>query len=180
MRIGLDLDDTIADHSNNLSILAKECGHILSGSEVHIKKELKRLLSPVDYHDLKKKLFGPISLSATPIPGSLRILKKLMRNEAALYIISRRTSYEYAKRWIAAHLDFMPQENVIFVNEDSEKAAHCKNLKLEIFLDNKEGVLKHLTTPTEPILFDRWNEYPHSTFNRVASWEEFYKFCQRG
>ena len=182
MKIGLDLDDTIIDHSNNIVLLAQKYG-IPDFSHENLETgrfaSLKETLSPNFYKALREELYEVLSKDAPPMTGSERAIQELKENGIELYIISRRSHPRTnALLWIQERLPFISQENIYFVNLDEEKGALCHALKIDIFLDNKPEVLTHMPERTISILFDGLGIYKENPpFQRVSSWNEFYEMC---
>ena len=179
MKIGFDLDDTIADHTFNIVKLAKEYGISTSSLTLPKKFSIPKILSKEQYHGFKERLYGEVSLTAIPMEDSQDVMRDLHKDGMEVFIISRRLlSREYALQWLAKHFPLLREECVHFVNKDIEKGPICAELGIKIFLDNKPEVLEHIPKTTIPILFDRFDAYKEFPWKRVSSWREFHELCK--
>lgn len=155
MHIGLDLDDTIINHTPHRETLASENGI-------------------VD----KKILYGELSLSAPPYKDARETIDELAKTHS-LSIISRRKadSRPLAKAWIAQNLPDFPLENVFFVDSDEEKARVCGQQQINLFMDDSPLVLTHLKTRYKYLYSPQHTRAEHG-FSQIRSWHEFKKTVQ--
>jgi len=183
MKIGIDLDDTVVSHTKNFVLLARERGHRDATENAVRTATFKARFSADDYLSLKNTLYGPMSVSAEPMEESVDILHRLARGGTDIFIISRRTpsSREYALDWITKHLcDSVSPQKVFFTERDEDKDGVCASLGVQIFLDNKQEVLRHIALArTFPVLFDCFDTEKDAPFTRVRNWREFYALCAR-
>src|SRR3989344_4168881 len=101
MKIGFDLDDTIADHTFNIVKLAKEYGISTSSLTLPKKFSIPKILSKEQYHGFKERLYGEVSLTAIPMEDSQDVMRDLHKDGMEVFIISRRLlSREYALQWL--------------------------------------------------------------------------------
>lgn len=91
------------------------------------------------------------SMETPPSPGALEGVKKLVEVfEGQAWLVSKcgpNVQYK-TKKWLH-HWDFyqltgLLEQNVRFCLERHQKAAHCKQLKLNFFIDDRMDVLQHL------------------------------------
>lgn len=176
LRIGLDLDGVIVDHTIHKMRVAKSFGFVVRKNQTH-EAILKQLMPEEKYRALQAKVYGSMSLGAKPVPSAKATIRKIARRGHKLFIVSRRGEHaREALSWLSRHrvLDSVSRGNVTFVNEDAGKADVVKKLNIEIFLDDKPSVLDHLTAITHPVFFNNFRVHINSArYREVHSWEEF-------
>lgn len=174
LRIGFDLDDTIANHEHARSYLLSQFSQEKIKSNSFTQSEIETF---------QENLYGThLSLEASVMENAHDVLQTLSYEDGVeLFIISRRMtdhSRNLALEWIGAHVLEVPKEHIYFVDNDSQKGALCEKLGIHLFLDNRENVLIHLHPSVMGILFDPDDTYSNSSFNKVKNWQEFYQFYQ--
>jgi len=130
LKLGFDLDDTIIDHTRNRIVLAWEYGYTLTEND--LRNPPRAPLSDTELKTFLDTLYGPLSMSAPPIAGSVDVLRALADEGTSLYIISRRhpEGRPDACRWIARHLPFIPKNHILFVDEAGSKGGAVIHLGL--------------------------------------------------
>lgn len=181
MNIGLDLDGVIVDHTENIRRVARELGFDASGkySSIHTLKKIM----PEDLHyDLKKAIYGKMSLKAKPMAYAKNSIEKLSASGHTLSIVSRRDhDKDYALSWLKVQgiLEHIPERRIIFVGDDKYKAVEAKRLKSDIFLDDKIEVLFFIKSVAYPVLFNRFGlDLNEDKYEEVRSWGEFLKLVK--
>jgi len=174
MKIGLDLDDTITDHTQNVVKLAALYGVSASSMEHLDSLFLESKLDTTLYKNLKQQLYGSMSSDALPVPGSRDVINQLTQDNVPLFVISRREKSDYAREWLSKHIPVIESKNIYFVKEDREKGVLCNALGITLFLDNKKRVLEEMPPSVQSVLFDRFGLHKSAPFKNVSSWEEFY------
>ncbi len=166
MRIGIDIDDTIFDTTeqyikyqkkylkeNNIS--AEE----LWNSEEHrinyIKNNIELIFSSVN---VKK--------------DALSVMNKFISKGYKIYIISARTDryyndiYNFTENNLKEHN--IPYHKLILTNN---KLEECLKYNIDLMIDDAMYVYELLDGKIKTILFDDHNKYPNIK-NRVSSWKE--------
>ena len=141
--IGLDLDDTLIDHSLNRQKLSQS---------LNLNPESK---------ELKKILYSEISLSAEPMKYSLESVRKFIELGYKIIIVSRRKKdgHKSARAWLKKYLPQIPASKIFFVEEDKDKNIICLREKVDIFIDDSIEVISSLDQSIEKILFRKnWRE----------------------
>ena len=186
MKIGLDLDGVIVDHTSSRIKKARELGYNVKPHETptHV---IKKFLSPEHYKELQAHVYGPASLSAPAMEGASEQIKKLaLENE--FFIISRRNIYnggdKLGLKWLESNglLDFMPKDKIFFVPHDERGAKNvvAKKLGLEIYLDDQMKILEEIPDVKTRVLFDQHNvSSPPPPYAKVTSWTEFTDFVTK-
>jgi len=178
-RIGLDFDDVIIDHTKNKILLAKKMGFNIKPEETPGCR-LKKIVGEKKYREIQKYIYGAGTAKA-PMAKEVDIyLKKFLKNNFTLFLISRRDSQSqiWAKKWLTKHLPFVfKKDQIFFVKEDKEKGKVCQKLKIKIFLDNKVSVLQQMPSVSYPFLFDPYyirEDFDLKNIQPVSSWREFW------
>lgn len=175
--IGLDLDGVIIDHTHNKIRLARSFGF-------NIKKEqtpseiFKNIIPHRTCNQIKKRLYGLLSLKARPVPSALWGIKKLKNLGCKLFIISKRRNARIAMAWLQGHnvLNVIPRRNVFFRRSENQKGALAKKLNLDIFLDDETKVLKKFKHTPNLVLFNFYQTaLPRGPWRQIKSWKAFVK-----
>lgn len=183
VKIGLDLDGVIIDHTSNRIFKAREFGYNIKLEETptHI---LKKLLTPEHYKELQAYIYGPASLEASVMDGAVEHIKKLA-SENEFFIISRRNIYDGGDKlgikWLKENgiFKFIPESNVFFVAHDEKGAKNivAKKLGLEVYLDDQLKILEEIPDVKTRVLFDQHGvSSPPPPYAKVVSWPEFSNF----
>ena len=180
MKIGLDLDGVIIDHTSNRIFKSKELGYDVKPFQTptHL---IKTILAPDHYKELQAFTYGPASLSAFVMDGATEHLGKLA-SENEFFIISRRNIYDggdkLGLKWLENNgiFNFIPEKNIFFVAHDEKGAKNvmAKKLGLEVYLDDQLKILEEIPDVKTRVLFDQHNvSTPPSPYAKVVSWPEF-------
>lgn len=176
VKIGLDLDGVIIDHTQNKIKTATELGFSVTAKETTSSKFLKAKMPDEAYMELQSRTYDEMSPTAPPIPGAIKSIKELHNRGFELFIISRRKIPGPAVDWLQRYgiLDIIPKEKIFFVKKDDQKEKIAQKLKLDIILDDQCKVLKELKSVKHTIFFNV-HEVDNEGFCEVNSWKEFLK-----
>lgn len=91
------------------------------------------------------------AMQTPPSPGAIEGVAELVRLfDGNAWLVSKcgPNVQDKTKRWLK-HWDFyrktgLPQGNLRFCLQRNQKAGHCKQLKLNYFIDDRMDVLEHL------------------------------------
>jgi len=174
LRVGFDLDDTIANHERARSYLLSQFPQEKIKSNSFTRSEIETF---------QENLYGThLSLEASVMENAHDVLQTLSYEDGVeLFIISRRMSdhsRNLALEWIGMHILEIPKEHIYFVDNDSQKGMLCEKLGIQLFLDNRENVLTHLPPSVTGVFFNPEDGDQDSSFNKVKNWQEFYQFYQ--
>lgn len=161
--IGLDLDDTIRDHSVNRLRLTKKLG--LSSN-------------PTEF---KKILYGKMSLDCRPVKNSLKIIRQLLEQGHKIIIVSKNKpdGRVFARQWLGQHLPEISPRKIYFVASDKDKALTCQKEKVGMFMDDKPEVLMNLNQSVTKILFDPQNKTLTDKFIKISNWKDLEKLATK-
>ena len=185
MKIGLDLDGVIIDHTSSRIKKACELGYDLKPGETstHI---IKKILVPEHYKEQQNYVYGPASLSAPEMAGAIGHIKNLSKNHE-IFVISRRNIYDGGDKlgleWLGdkGFFEHIPKENIFFVPHDEKGAKNvvAKKLGLEIYLDDQLKILEEIPDVKTRVLFDQHNvSSPPSPYAKVINWLGFSEFVK--
>lgn len=182
--IGIDLDGVIIDHTENKIRLARELGFDIKPEQTPGHR-LRKIVGEENYQKIRKLLYGPLTESAPLMDGALNYLTQLAANNYKLFIISARfrENQPVAWNWINHYLsNIFDKHQILFVEQEKQKDLVCRNLKIDVYLDDKVDVLKNLISVPWLCLFDRYqirNDFNLKNIYPVSSWLEFYEFCKK-
>lgn len=187
IKIGLDLDGVIIDHTLNKISLAKQRGYFLNPNQT--SSEVMEKIVPLEVKRfIQKSVYGRVGLSSKQMKNSKKVLKKITETFSVPYIISRRgityNQRKFAMCWLKNNCFFPPllSDQIIFVDSDVKKNDMCKKLNINIYLDDKIKVLNNLPSVKCRVLFDPYGHYyksPPSNIKVVKTWQEFYDCLQK-
>lgn len=197
IKIGLDLDGVIIDHTVNKIKLAKQYGYFLKPAET--SSEIMKKLVPEEVKIfIQKGIYGKEGLTSKPIKNAKETLKKITKSFSAPYIISRRhQGKKFALRWLKNNKFFplLNRRQMFFVDSDIGKNPLCKKLDINVYLDDKVKVLKNLISVEYKVLFDPYCHHyknppalsagfgplsgPPKNIKVVKTWPEFYRYLSR-
>ncbi|MBI2463077.1 MAG: hypothetical protein HYV65_02475 [Candidatus Spechtbacteria bacterium] len=173
--IASDLDGTIADHTRTKIDLARQLGHSLTEGEA-VSDIMKLKIPENDYTKIGAMVYGEDSLRASVMPSAKETIEKLAAAFGPIYIISRRgngVEAEYGMKWIEQNIiPPLSKENIFFVRDDAEKQLVAQRLGVSVYIDDRQNVLDQMPNVARRILFDPHDNFPHSKYPRIHSWEE--------
>lgn len=186
LKIGLDLDGVIINHTINKIKLAKQKGYFLKPAQTN-SNVMKKFMPINIYRTIQAGIYGKEGLSSTQMKDAKKVLKKIMKLFPA-HIISRRgikkNQVKFAIQWLKNN-NFFPlldQKRIFFVSTDITKNTLCKKLGINVYLDDKIKVLDNLSSVKYRVLFDPYDHYyksPIPNIQVVKSWPEFHKYLQK-
>jgi len=186
IKIGLDLDGVIIDHTLNKIRLAKQCGYFLKTQQTS-SEIVEKIVPPDIKRFIQKGIYGQVGLSSGPMKNSKKMLKKITETFSVPYIISRRdykhNQRKFALEWLKNNHFFPPlkRNRILFAKSEPSKNNVCKKLNINIYLDDKIEVLNNLRSVKYKVLFDPYcHRYknPPKNIKVVKTWLEFYKYLQ--
>jgi hypothetical protein len=185
LRVGIDLDNTLADYAAPLERLCREHG-VAVGQGGDPKLALRGFLRAAGREDewtrLQGELYGPLMMEARPFPGIAEFLAAAERNGVSCFVVSHRTRnpiagqphdlHAAARGWLASHgFGSLP---VHLEENKSAKLGRIASLGVGLFVDDLPELLLDPGFPSgvRRFLFDP--KGGHSGFEgvvRVDSWE---------
>ncbi len=197
MRLGVDLDNTIACYDGLFHRLAIENG-LLSGACGHDKQSVRDHLQGLgrreDWTRLQGIVYGREMRQAVPFPGVKAFFEEALRRGWSTYIVSHRTRYPHlgvrvdlhraALDWLRCHgiSDTsgvaLRTANVYLEETLADKLQRIRTLNCEAFVDDLPELLLHDDFPPDVhrICFDPGNHCDDSRLERVTQWTEL---CQK-
>lgn len=179
---GLDYDGVIADTNKIKSALIKELWKIEISPFLTDKTSIikNKTLNPEQYESLIETAMGEKhSLLAQEVPGAREALKALSK-KGKVHIITARTleRSKYAKEWLKKHelLDYITDFHCTDEGRISSKEKVCKELGINILVDDDEGQLTNINSKTlKLILFKDGatnKPKPQTNIKIARNWEE--------
>jgi hypothetical protein len=183
MRIGIDLDNTLADYAAPLARLCREYGVANGGTEpkLALRDHLRRAGREPEWTRLQGEIYGPLMAEARLYPGAADFLAQASAAGTSCVVVSHRTRHpiagqgydlhESARRWLA---DCGLGSIEIHLEETKAlKLARISSLSLDVFIDDLPELLGDPAFPAgvEPVLFDPASHHHNSWEGRgAASW----------
>lgn len=186
MKIGIDIDDTIAYTNEKLIDAAfkydKEC---LSGKGFRDKNAYKFIEMFYWKKDNVQMFLNYIRgtnffLELGCIPGSLEYINKLYDEGFEIYFITNRTNkypkvLENTKKWLNQK---GYKYNKLFMR-CNDKGELCKDLGVDLFIDNTyEHIESALSYGVDAILFETVYNKDVDEVKRMKDWKEIYKYVK--
>lgn len=183
MRIGIDLDDVLADslpyftqafnRRFGLDIQLGDAAWRIADRFPHIPRQ--------EADDFFTKLIADGFFSSRPLfPGAKEAVEALTEDGHRLYIITGRSPQEepITRRWLA-HVGMASHFEAV-LHRTREPVGHHKSsaaseLQLDLFIEDEPVVARAVSEAAIPVLlFDRpWNQDPlPDNIRRVRSWHE--------
>lgn len=173
MILGLDFDGVILDIVPvQMALAAIAPWHRrVSPAEVvrgHLRNDLERTKNDTAFYDL---LYGEATLKALPVPGVREALMALP--DKPFLVSARRGSHvREALSWLSRQ-ELLPFfQDVRFVPVSAAKDTACRELGVDVYVDDHDWVLGLMASVATRILFDPWDALPDTPFRRVRSWDE--------
>lgn len=183
MRIGIDLDNTLADYRRPLEALC--ASHGLPGPHADPKLALRDFLRGAgreeEWTRLQGELYGPLMTSALLFEGAGEFVGYCQLRGAICHIVSHRTRnpmsggdhdlHEAARLWLSSQ--GLGGVTAYFEETKNEKIERVNALDLDVFVDDLPEILldARFPTGTARILFDPGNRHAdHAGYSRVQKW----------
>ena len=156
MRIGLDLDNTIAIYDNVFAKLGKTITKLPKDCKL-TKKSIADFLRKngreEEWTKIQGLVYGPKMEDAVPAPFFLDAVKRFHKSGFKCFVVSHRTKipasgdnfnlHNFANQWIDNHCrQFLT--DVFFEETINKKIRRIQALELNIFIDDLEKILKKL------------------------------------
>ncbi|MBF0144231.1 MAG: HAD family hydrolase [Magnetococcales bacterium] len=196
-RIGIDLDNTLADHDHLFVEVAREWGLLPSHSGPLAKSQLRPLIRHRPQGEerwiaLQGEVYGRRMTSARLMPGAASFLDRCRRQGLAPWIISHKTHYavlasepldlrEAAMAWMAQQGFFadpgfaIPRERVLFADDRRQKLELIARVGCACFIDDLEELLIDPVFPTKVrrfLLHPAPTPLPVGPFQACRHWQE--------
>jgi hypothetical protein len=176
MRLGLDLDGVIIDHTDNKIAIAKKFGFSLSREQTAADAMKSIIPTPVR-REIQKLLYDnkEWSLGAPLVPGAIEALREIKENKVPFFLISRRKVPAKAIELLEIHNlwpTFFNQQNTFFVIEPEEKEVRTKEIGISHYVDDETDILDIIKTPSKKFLFDYLGIQKNSAYPIIRSWQE--------
>ena len=165
MRIGLDLDNTLACYDATFAALAAcepDLPLGLPRTKLELRNHLRRIGREPRWTELQGDAYGPGMRLARPFPGALEFICKARMAGHSVMIISQRTLrplagephdlHASARQWIAEHLrdatGALFDADAVFLERDRDaKVARIGACACDVFVDDLPEVLEHPRFP---------------------------------
>lgn len=175
--IGLDLDGVIIDHTQSKIDAAKSLGIDLSVSDTpsdvlrnRIEEDAYKKIQRMIYDDKDTAFNDPM------IPGAEEGLDAIKNSGFKYFLISRQKLPELTKdnlKYRGLWGKYFNEKNTFFIIEES-KREKAKELKVNIYIDDKPSVLSDMETVNQRFLFDPLDVYPNEDwYKKKKTWKEF-------
>ncbi len=187
MKIGIDIDDTIADSYDSFLKCALEYDKTLRNTGIVSQKRLYHYDFDWNEEEINKfysiyfaKSFGGV----TPKKDAIDILRKLKNQEHEIIFITSRnnmntkySAYDITMEWMKKY--DVPYTKVI--TECNDKEAICLKEKIDVFIDDSRSQCTNVARndAITVILYDEFNM--HEDYNesfKVKSWNEIYSIIK--
>jgi hypothetical protein len=193
MRVGLDLDNTLAGYDRLFALAAAECGY-LSAAAASCKQAVRAAVRALPdgerkWRKLQARVYGPRMIEAEVAPGAPAAVRRLQAAGAEIAIVSHKSRFaaedaggadlrEAALAWLSARGFFsalgLSREAVFFENGRPEKLARIGALGCTHFVDDLEEVLGDPAFPdgVEKLLYAPCGACAAGPWRRCATWTE--------
>lgn len=193
MRIGLDLDNTIAGYDRVFALAAAEEGY-LSAAAAPNKQAVRTAVRALPdgerkWRQLQAKVYGPRMAEAELAPGAIGAIARLLAAGAEVCIVSHKSRFaaegapqvdlrEAALAWLAAKGFFdrlgLARDEVFFEDTRAAKVERIRALGCTHFVDDLVEVLGHPAFPAgvARLLYAPNGDQPRGPWVRCASWTE--------
>jgi hypothetical protein len=185
MRIGIDLDNTLADYRRPLERLCDL--HGVPGPHADPKLVLRGSLrargEETEWTRLQGELYGPLMHEAQLFPGASDVIGKWRARGCDVCVVSHRTKYPiagskhdlhaFARHWIE-RVD-LPVDDLFFEESKEAKMARIKSLGCDVFIDDLPELLSHpgFNAVSRKILFDPGHSHlPQPGIESAGTWSE--------
>lgn len=172
MRIGIDLDNTLADYRRPLERLC--ASHGLPGSpadpKLALREELRSRGEEREWTRLQGELYGPLMREAELFAGAADTIRQWKATGSEVCVVSHRTQHPivgekhdlhaFARRWIDEQK--LDVADLFFEETKEAKVTRIGSLRCDVFIDDLPEILLHPGFPaaTRRILFDPGRSHP--------------------
>lgn len=185
MRIGIDLDNTLADYARPLARLCAEYGVDPGAGDpkLALRDFLRGEAREPEWTRLQGEIYGPLMQEAVPFAGVPGFLKLAADAGASCVVVSHRTRFpiagqgydlhETARSWLqGAGFDGLP---VCLEETKAAKIARIEALGVDVFIDDLPELLRDPAFPggVRRFLFDPLGHHGDGAgLERVVSWRD--------
>ena len=175
--LGLDLDGTLADHTQSKLGLARELGYVLEPHQTS-PELIQDIISAEHYKEFQRRVYGEFSHLAVKQDSLEEGLNALKNRGWNFILVSRRgpDAHEAARQWLNMHLPgLIPEHKIFFVGNDEDKNGVCLSENVAAFVDDKLEVLQFMDNEILKVLFDpfdNWTNLDENEIKRAKSWNE--------
>jgi hypothetical protein len=171
MRIGLDLDNTLACYDATFASLAvcePDLPVALARTKLGLRDHLRRCGREPRWTELQGHAYGPGMRLARPFPGALEFIGNARASGHCVMIISQRSPRPFAgepydlhssaRAWIDEHLrdaagPLFNTDSVVFEADRDAKVARIGACACDVFVDDLPEVLEHPRFPSTTLGF---------------------------
>jgi hypothetical protein len=196
VRVGLDLDNTIAGYDHLFLRLGRERGWLPDGFEGDKKRIVEKVRSLTEgetkWMELQGAAYGRHMGEAKLIDGVDRFLRVCRTKNVSIYIVSHKTQHavidpdgvdlrEAALDWMtskgffAEEGYFLPRDHVFFEGTRVAKCQRIHELKCDHFVDDLEIVFREATFPAgvkRHLFHPGAGALPQGPFAAYRTWTE--------
>lgn len=172
MRIGIDLDNTLADYRRPLEQLCAL--HGVSGKpadpKLALREELRLRGEEREWTRLQGELYGPLMREADLFAGAADTIRQWKAAGCEVCVVSHRTKHPilgekhdlhaFARSWIEG--EELGVTDLFFEETKEAKLLRIGSLRCDLFIDDLPEILLHPEFPsaTRKILFDPGCSHP--------------------
>lgn len=185
MRIGIDLDNTLADYRRPLERLC--ASHGLPGSPADPKLALREALrsrgEEREWTRLQGEIYGPLMREAELFAGAAETIRQWKATGSEVCVVSHRTKrpivgekhdlHAFARQWIDEQK--LDVADLFFEETKEAKLTRIGSLRCDVFIDDLPEILLHPGFPsaTRKVLFDPGLSHPsRPDLPSARSWTE--------
>lgn len=177
MRIGLDLDGVIIDHTQNKIMLAARYGVTLDPKDT-VSEHMSLHFTPEVYEEIQQQLYDDTeeAFAAPLMEGAYAGLASIRELGLPYFLISRRKNPIFALQLLENRGlwgEYFAPENTFFVETMEDKDIVARRLGVTHYVDDEPRVLSVMPSVLERIHFDSRNAYTEPTeFTHVTNWAQ--------
>jgi len=185
MRIGIDLDNTLADYSTPIARLCREYGVCSTGlnAKLTLREHLREHGREAEWTNLQGEIYGPLMPEARLFPGAAEFLSRAMGSGSECFVVSHRTRHPIAGQAYNLHqsarlwLQGQGLGDIAVYLEESKisKLTRIGSLGPDVFIDDLPELLGDRAFPVgvRPVLFDPARSHTADWIGQAcASWSE--------
>ncbi len=193
MRIGVDLDNTIACYDGVFHRVAVQRDLIpndVATDKQAVRDVLRASGRNDEWTELQGLVYGEAMCEAKPYEGVAEFFAAASRADSTIFVISHRTRYPYrgpqydlhtaARDWLRLHSltgsteAAIPEANVFLEVSLDDKLQRITDQHCDVFIDDLPELLLHANFPNtvERVCFDPANRCCDPKLSCAASWHE--------
>lgn len=187
MRIGIDIDDTIANTEEYIFSVAKDY------IESVLKRKFEYYPEEKSYHKMyncsRKDIYSfmrhfskkQLLSNVTPFSNAKKIINMLKEEGHEIYFITSRNRtlawdiFNLTENWLKKY-NFNYDKLIVGIRK---KGKTCKKNKIDLFIDDNPNQCLDVSMYNIPVLmYDAINNKNNNEFKRVYDWNEIYKIVE--